>query len=396
MEGVKVHYDSAEPGRVGAEAFAHGPDIHLAPGAERHLPHEAWHIVQQRQGRVPASVQFKGLAVNIDPALEGEADAMGKRAAAQPRPAGRRPEPRAAAGTGQRGVAQFANMLVIAGAKAAEDLVASVAREEKQLGLSAIPLPGADFSAVTASDTIYLTGKHGDKSSYGGFKDGKLLAGKMFRRKLRQCKAIVLTGCETGGSFAAQVFDELKRRGVAVGEVVAPAAASMTTKAGGISADSQAAARLEKLKEDRDKMFDFMHASYDKEMADLKANKAALQPLRLTAHILDDAKAELDKLDAPMRPPNQPTSQAWTAYKAAFAAAHAKWLNSAEDSARAWISRASAAAALSPTETALAELRKRKPLVDLYDLSAFFPAAAAAQPGPAAAAAGNDAGKAKK
>ena len=57
-------------------------DIHLGPGQERHLPHEAWHVVQQKQGRVAATAQLKGAAVNDSPALEAEADAMGARALA--------------------------------------------------------------------------------------------------------------------------------------------------------------------------------------------------------------------------------------------------------------------------------------------------------------------------
>jgi hypothetical protein len=38
---IRVHYNSARPARLGALAFAQGRDIHLAPGEERHLPHEA-------------------------------------------------------------------------------------------------------------------------------------------------------------------------------------------------------------------------------------------------------------------------------------------------------------------------------------------------------------------
>jgi hypothetical protein len=34
----------------GAAAFGQGGDIHIAPGREQHLPHEAWHVVQQQQG----------------------------------------------------------------------------------------------------------------------------------------------------------------------------------------------------------------------------------------------------------------------------------------------------------------------------------------------------------
>lgn len=74
---VKVHRNSSKPGRIGAHAFAQGADIHLGPGQERHLPHEAWHVVQQAQGRVRPTVQAAGVDINDDPALEAEADRMG-------------------------------------------------------------------------------------------------------------------------------------------------------------------------------------------------------------------------------------------------------------------------------------------------------------------------------
>ena len=68
------------PAAVGALAYAQGSDIHLAPGQERHLPHEAWHVVQQRQDRVRPTASAGGVAINDDAALEQEADAMGARA----------------------------------------------------------------------------------------------------------------------------------------------------------------------------------------------------------------------------------------------------------------------------------------------------------------------------
>lgn len=81
MEGVRVHPDSARPAQLGAHAFAQGHDIHIAPGQERHLPHEAWHIAQQAQGRVPATRTLNdGTHINDNPALEHEADVMGQRA----------------------------------------------------------------------------------------------------------------------------------------------------------------------------------------------------------------------------------------------------------------------------------------------------------------------------
>jgi Domain of unknown function (DUF4157) len=81
LSDVRVHADSSRPSSIDALAFAQGSDIHLGPGQERHLPHEAWHIVQQRQGRVRATVQLRDhVAINDDPGLEREADVMGERA----------------------------------------------------------------------------------------------------------------------------------------------------------------------------------------------------------------------------------------------------------------------------------------------------------------------------
>ena len=81
MHSVKVHYNAPGPARLGALAYAQGSHIHLAPGQQQHLPHEAWHVVQQAQGRVAPRLHIGGLAVNDDPALEHEADRMGARAA---------------------------------------------------------------------------------------------------------------------------------------------------------------------------------------------------------------------------------------------------------------------------------------------------------------------------
>lgn len=81
LDDVRVHYDSSAPARVGALAYAQGTEIHVAPGQERHLPHEAWHIVQQKQGRVRPTLDLGGVAVNDDTELEHEAEAMGQRAA---------------------------------------------------------------------------------------------------------------------------------------------------------------------------------------------------------------------------------------------------------------------------------------------------------------------------
>jgi hypothetical protein len=101
---VRVHYNSAEPAKLGALAHAQGGDIHLGPGQERHLPHEAWHVVQQRQGRVRPTTQLKaGVAINDDAGLEREADVMGARALQAASSAGSAP---ASAKTGQAPIVQ--------------------------------------------------------------------------------------------------------------------------------------------------------------------------------------------------------------------------------------------------------------------------------------------------
>jgi hypothetical protein len=77
MSNVRVHYNSSKPAEVGALAYTQGINIHVAPGQERHLPHEAWHVVQQVQGRVRPTMKMKGLGINDDPSMEHEADMMG-------------------------------------------------------------------------------------------------------------------------------------------------------------------------------------------------------------------------------------------------------------------------------------------------------------------------------
>lgn len=81
MDDVKVHYNSSKPAQLQAHAYAQGTNIHIAPGQEKHLPHEAWHVVQQKQGRVRPTLQMKGkVSINDDIGLEKEADVMGAKA----------------------------------------------------------------------------------------------------------------------------------------------------------------------------------------------------------------------------------------------------------------------------------------------------------------------------
>lgn len=62
LSGVRVHAgaQSEAAGRgLQAQAYAQGSNINFGAGQERHLPHEAWHVVQQRQGRIDPAVQMQ-------------------------------------------------------------------------------------------------------------------------------------------------------------------------------------------------------------------------------------------------------------------------------------------------------------------------------------------------
>ncbi len=79
LDHVRVHYNSAKPAQLNAHAYAQGADIHLAPGQQHHLPHEAWHVVQQAQGRVsPTGRSHIGLSADAD-ALQLEREMLARR-----------------------------------------------------------------------------------------------------------------------------------------------------------------------------------------------------------------------------------------------------------------------------------------------------------------------------
>ncbi|MGB3183728.1 MAG: DUF4157 domain-containing protein [Cyclobacteriaceae bacterium] len=108
LAGTKVHTNSSAPAQLNAHAYAQGSDIHLAPGQGQHLPHEAWHVVQQKQGRVQPTKQMKGkTAINDDAGLEKEADVMGAKAAGGMTPsAGTTQLMKTQAGSGSGGIVQ--------------------------------------------------------------------------------------------------------------------------------------------------------------------------------------------------------------------------------------------------------------------------------------------------
>jgi hypothetical protein len=78
MDDVRVHYNSNKPAQLRALAYAQGTDIYVGRGQEKYLPHEAWHVVQQKQGRVQPTIRLnEDVPANDDKRLEREADVMG-------------------------------------------------------------------------------------------------------------------------------------------------------------------------------------------------------------------------------------------------------------------------------------------------------------------------------
>jgi hypothetical protein len=88
FSAVRVH-EGEHVREVGAQAYASGNDLHFAPGeyqpesasGRELIGHELAHVQQQQQGRVSATTQARGVAVNDDGGLEREADERGAKAA---------------------------------------------------------------------------------------------------------------------------------------------------------------------------------------------------------------------------------------------------------------------------------------------------------------------------
>lgn len=77
MDEVRVYSDSDKPAQLQASAYMQGTDMHVAPRQEKHLPHETWQVVQQKQGRVQPTLLLRGSGVNEDKKPEKEVDEMG-------------------------------------------------------------------------------------------------------------------------------------------------------------------------------------------------------------------------------------------------------------------------------------------------------------------------------
>ena len=88
FSSVKIK-ESEKATQAGALAYTQGDEITFAPGkfqphnqdGQELLGHELTHVLQQRSMNIPTTKQQKGLSINDDPALENQADQMGKLAA---------------------------------------------------------------------------------------------------------------------------------------------------------------------------------------------------------------------------------------------------------------------------------------------------------------------------
>lgn len=108
LDDVQVHYNSNKPEKIGAHAYAAYPNIYVAPGQEKYLAEEAWHIVQQLEGQVKGTTQKDGKDINTDKDLEKEAKKAGALAQQQTEPI--QQEQELTKKTIQGGVAQLASL----------------------------------------------------------------------------------------------------------------------------------------------------------------------------------------------------------------------------------------------------------------------------------------------
>ena len=57
MDEVREHDNNEKPTNLTAQAYTKGLEIHLVPGKEKHMPHEAWQDVLRKPGRVKEKLQ---------------------------------------------------------------------------------------------------------------------------------------------------------------------------------------------------------------------------------------------------------------------------------------------------------------------------------------------------
>lgn len=74
FDDVHIHYNSDKPAQLQSLAYTQGNHVYIAPGQEKHLAHELGHVVQQKQGKVNATANMSGIAMNDNASLEQASD----------------------------------------------------------------------------------------------------------------------------------------------------------------------------------------------------------------------------------------------------------------------------------------------------------------------------------
>lgn len=81
LDQVKVHYNSDKPELMNAHAYTEGFNIYIAPGQEKHLAHELWHVVQQMRKEVSKEIPLQqNKNANESKNLESSAEKEGQKA----------------------------------------------------------------------------------------------------------------------------------------------------------------------------------------------------------------------------------------------------------------------------------------------------------------------------
>ncbi len=80
FDDVRVHYNSEKPAQLHAHAYTQGSEVFVAPGQEKHLPHELGHVVQQKSNEVKPTGEVGGMPLNDDEAMEDGADKLAEEA----------------------------------------------------------------------------------------------------------------------------------------------------------------------------------------------------------------------------------------------------------------------------------------------------------------------------
>ena len=159
LDDVKVNYNSDKPSDLGAHAYAEGNQIHVAGGQEKHLAHEAWHVIQQKQNRVDANSELRGKKVNNSENLEREADVMGAKALTTSPESSQSPMIRQVSNSNGSGVAQMF-------------LGGLFGRKEKDNTDMAVSGAGMANSAVAMGLNLGKVSQAADVSGIGGMVSG--------------------------------------------------------------------------------------------------------------------------------------------------------------------------------------------------------------------------------